>query len=155
MWKEVWLFQQFEDTWKNSYWWNTIQLLKVWKQVQPIIAFEDTWETSYWWKTIQLLKVWKKVQSNTAFEDTWKNSYCSNYVNSKIAVLGRDMKEFILKINHPAAQSVTRILVSHVVWKNMKCSWCSVNHSIWRHMKEFKLMKNHSAAKNVKKSLAV
>ena len=42
---------------------------------------------------------------------------CSNCVNSQIAVLGRDMKEFILKINHSAAQSVTRITVSHVVWK--------------------------------------
>ena len=30
MWKKVWPFKQFEDTWKNSYWWKTIQLLKMW-----------------------------------------------------------------------------------------------------------------------------
>ena len=37
---------------------------------------------------------------------------CSNCVNSQIAVLGRDMKEFILKINLSAGQSLTKNLVS-------------------------------------------
>ena len=38
-------------------------------------AFEDTWKNSCWWKTIQVLKVWKEVQVFTQFEDTQKNSY--------------------------------------------------------------------------------
>ena len=36
-------------------------------------AFEDTWKNSCWWKTIQVLKVWKEVQVFTQFEDTQKN----------------------------------------------------------------------------------
>ena len=57
---------------------------------------------------------------------------CSNCVNSQIAVLGRAMKEFILMINHSAAQSATRMSVSHVILKKHERVY---NNEIHKHEK--------------------
>ena len=54
----------FEGTWNNSYWWKTIQLLKVWKKGQSIKAFGETWKNSYRWKTIQLPQSLKRSTVN-------------------------------------------------------------------------------------------
>ena len=48
----------------------TIQLLPVWLQMLNIKSFETTWKDTHWWQTIQLLKLHEVIQICTESEKT-------------------------------------------------------------------------------------
>ena len=52
---------QFEEAWKNSHWWQTIQLFAVRLQMFNIKQFEEPWKNPQWWEPLLLLPVWLQM----------------------------------------------------------------------------------------------